>query len=192
MPRAWLKRARCFSQAIAAVSSTSCAHADEHPAVVHRRPHRLGVLAKATPGEPVREAHQQTRILFRQTEDPAHSVLLTLACGGPPRTRRRRTPTARWSLPRSEGHHPHGIGEGPTRRVGAVEPEAQQRGDDPHGPRVTPLVVDDLLVDLLRGQEPLLWGIALASGSDLQRGMSLEVAVPVGPLAPPRGHDRLP
>src|SRR5215216_6259401 len=65
-------------------------------------------------------------------------------------------------------------------------------GDDPHGPRVTPLVVDDLPVDLLRGQEPLLWGIALASGSDLQRGMSLEVAVPVGPLAPPRSHDRLP
>jgi hypothetical protein len=39
---------------------------------------------------------------------------------------------------------------------------------------VTPLVVEDLPVDLLRGQEALLWGIALASGSDLQRAMSLE------------------
>src|SRR5919107_374956 len=156
MPRAWLKRARWFSQAIAAVSSTS------KPASFSGKPKIL-----VTPCS-------------------------SLACGGPPRTRRRRMPTARLTLPRSEGHHPHGIGEGATRRVEAVEPEAQQRGDDPHGPRVTPLVVDDLPVDLLRGQEPLRWDIALASGSDLQRGMSLEVAVPVGPLAPPRGHDRLP
>src|SRR5215203_145501 len=104
MSRAWLKRARWFSQANAAVSSTS------KPASFSGKP--------------------------RIVVTPCSS----LACGGPPRTRRRRTPT----------------------------------------------------VDLLRGQEPLLWGIALASDSDLQRGISLEVAVPVGPLAPPRGHDRLP
>src|SRR5215216_1812 len=67
------------------------AHTEEHPAVVRRRPHRLGDLAKATPGEPVREALQQTRVLLRYTKNPGHSVLLSRAFGGAPRTRRRRT-----------------------------------------------------------------------------------------------------
>src|SRR5829696_1451964 len=34
------------------------ARAEEHVAVVRRHPHRLGNLAEATPGEPVREAPQ--------------------------------------------------------------------------------------------------------------------------------------
>jgi hypothetical protein len=57
---------------------------------------------------------------------------------------------------------------------------------------VAPPVVGDDGVVLFRSQEPLLRYVTLASGSNLQRGNGLYVAVPVGLLPPSREHHALP
>jgi hypothetical protein len=53
---------------------------------------------------------------------------------------------------------------------------------------MAPLIVDDLGMVLLWGQEPLLWHVALLPSLNLHRRGHLYVAIPVGFLSPTREH----
>src|SRR5918997_128712 len=61
-------------------------------------------------------------------------------------------------------------------------------GDGPGQPRMVTLVGGDRGVDLLGYEEPLLGDITLSPGPDLHCRVGLEVAVPIGLLAPRRDH----